>query len=127
MLDITDTLQQPHLMHFSHACLHRCVSSHGVSCVCGCCRAGAADNGCHVWGLQGLLPSGGSGGSSSSSSGGLSTSAQLSRLLASQRTSADVGAMAFDPTAELLCAGHKDGAVSVWNCSYSTQCSTIYE
>jgi hypothetical protein len=76
-----------------------------------------------VWGLQGLLPSGGS-----SSSGGLTTSTQLSRLLASQQTPADVGAMAFDPMAELLCAGHRDGIVSVWNCSsYSTPCSTIYE
>lgn len=77
-----------------------------------------------MWALQGLLPSGGS----SSSTAGLTTSAQLSRLLASNQTPADVGAMAFDPVAELLCAGHKDGIVSVWNCSsYNTQCSTIYE
>lgn len=77
-----------------------------------------------MWGLQGLLPSVSG---SASSSGGLSTSNQLSRLLASQRTPADVGAMAFDPMAELLCSGHRDGIVSVWNCSYSTQCSTIFE
>lgn len=76
-----------------------------------------------MWGLQGLLPSGGSSGS-----GSLTTSAQLSRLLASQQMPAAVGAMAFDPMAELLCAGHRDGIVSVWNCSsYSTQCSTTYE
>jgi WD40 repeat protein len=75
-----------------------------------------------VWGLEGLLPS-----SSGSSSNGLSSTGQLSRLLASHDTPAAVGAMAFDPMSELLCSGHKDGTVSVWNCSHSTQCSTIFE
>lgn len=74
-----------------------------------------------MWGLHGLLPNTGS------SHGMASTSSQLSTLLGSQRARADVGAMAFDPMAELLCAGHKDGIVSIWNCCYSTQCSTIFE
>lgn len=76
-----------------------------------------------MWGLQGLLPCAGGG----SGSGVAANTGRLSALLGSQQAAADVGAMAFDPMAELLCAGHKDGIVSVWNCSYSTQCGTIFE
>ena len=87
---------------------------------CAACT-GAADKLCHLVGLQHLLPR------SNSSSNGCSSLVQPSQLLGSQRKPAAVGAMAFDPVAEVLCAGHKDGIVSAWNCCYSTQCGTILE
>lgn len=94
-------------------------------CVCLCLTyssAGAADKACHVWGMQHILPG------ANSSSNGCSSVTQPSHLLASQCKPAAVGAMAFDPVAELLCAGHSDGVVSIWNCCYSTtQCGTIFE
>jgi hypothetical protein len=94
-----------------------------ASCVA---PAGSADKVCHVWGLQGLTTGGGG---SSSSGTACSTTAQLSQqLLASQRRRASVGAaMAFDPMVEVLCAGHSDGIVSVWNCCHSPHCSTYVD
>jgi WD40 repeat protein len=106
--------------------------------------SGASDKSCHVWGLQQVIDggscSGGGSGSSNAggmpldhnrsavSAGGSSSSGQrlqqhhhAQQLLASQRKRADVAAMAFDPVGELLCSGHRDGIVSVWNCSFSMQ------
>jgi hypothetical protein len=84
-----------------------------------------------VWGLQQLTGapvssnSASSFGSSwdapgSSTSSGSSGSAASVRhpsspLLARQVQTAAVGAMAFDPVTELVCSGHSDGVVSVWN------------
>lgn len=73
-----------------------------MSCVW--CHAGAADKTCKVWDLSALMSS------------SWPATATLP-VLASQLNTALVTGMSYDPVAELLYSGHRDGVVAAWNCS----------
>eukprot|EP00775_Hariotina_reticulata_P004478 gene4478-4732_t len=64
--------------------------------------SGALDKTCHIWSVPDVLSC---------------SQQQPPRLLASQPRPAVVCSMAYDPVSEVLCSGHRDGLVSVWNCS----------
>ncbi len=66
--------------------------------------AASADKLCNLWSLEDLLKP-------------TSAAGDPWQLLACQERRSLVTSVAFDPVAELLYSGHKDGIVAAWNCS----------
>jgi WD40 repeat protein len=70
------------------------------------CCVGALDKTCHIWSIPDVLSC---------------TQQQPPRLRSSQPRPAIVCSMTYDSVSELLCSGHRDGLVSVWNCSFNAE------